>query len=512
LPDCDAACLCILVASIARGDSGHNGGEWNGGGWRSNGWTDSTWSSGNWEWVDPAQAGLTGKGDPNTGKGTTKGTSKGSGKEKGSNKGEPNTGKGTTKGSGKPSTELPILRLRGKGDAQPGGTGPSSSRPPEPREEGPGGDQQEAKYMCFECRKPVMRKDFMILEEDVAYDWEGSLYGMCRSCHFPMWLESEPGMKKEPEHRAKFLWEKLSKQKHNARADVKKRDARRVRCSRFEQLCDEVIMDGGVTWKEARKTVLRWLKDTTQEIVNCVATDRLKAIIQSYVQVKEREAAEPDYIPERGAVVGLTGGDKRYALQLLDRVTEDTSRYFICRQKACMYFSKNTAWVTTAPHGWQWMCPVCGTAYKAKAKNEYTHEAHFVFFKRTTQELLLSAWPATAEEDVIGSIMEALEPELTQEIAALDHEALQLALTRMANKYAQPVIFKEYEMQENIKKWIASENAKRLRQAPWTYDHLLPKFMGTQMVWKADLPIMSITDTKRFVAMVKAVLERTAGL
>jgi hypothetical protein len=352
----------------------------------------------------------------------------------------------------------------------------------------------------------------MILEEDPSYDWEGSLYGECMECNMPAFLNEHPQYKDIDEAQRNYFWRKEASKRHAARRDTKLRDVRRVRCSRFEQLCDEVIADGGVSKKEARKTVLMWLKDTTQEIVNCVATDRLKAIIQSYVQVKEREAAEPDYIPERGAVVGLTGGDKRYALQLLDRVTEDTSRYFICRQKACMYFSKNTAWVTTAPHGWQWMCPVCGTAYKAKARNEYTHEAHFVFFKRTTQELLLSAWPATAEEDVIGSIMEALEPELTQEIAALDHEALQLALTRMANKYAQPVIFKEYEMQENIKKWIASENAKRLRQAPWTYDHLLPKFMGTQMVWKADLPIMSITDTKRFVAMVKAVLERTAGL
>ena len=177
-----------------------------------------------------------------------------------------------------------------------------------------------------------------------------------------------------------------------------------------------------------------------------------------------------------------------------------------------MFFGINSHWITTSPAGWQWMCPCCGNRYAAKTSHSEVRNGCYVFYREDTGDLMLSEWPATAEEDTIQSIVEATEPSITEEIARLGDEELQRQLTQFAARHAVPSVFQTLQLTEGIKSWVASENAKRTKQHPWNYDHLLDGFQGTKMEYRDDLPIMTVRDTKIFIAMCNTVLVRTAGV
>ena len=177
-----------------------------------------------------------------------------------------------------------------------------------------------------------------------------------------------------------------------------------------------------------------------------------------------------------------------------------------------MFFGVNSHWITTSPAGWQWMCPCCGNRYAAKTANAGVHRGRYVFYRENTGELMLSEWPATAEEDTIQSIVEATEESITEEVAQLGHEELQEKLTEFAARHTVPSAFQTFQLTDSIKSWVLSENAKRTKQHPWKFDHLLNGFQGTKMQYRDDLPIMTVADTQIFVAMCNAALVRTAGV
>ena len=115
-------------------------------------------------------------------------------------------------------------------------------------------------------------------------------------------------------------------------------------------------------------------------------------------------------------------------------------------------------------------------------------------------------------KDAIMSIIEATEDEINAEVAALGHEELGLRLTQMAAKYAIPAIFVDQQLTPAMRDYVLEENRKRTKQHPWRFDHLEGGFKGAQMAWRDDLPILSIRDTKIFLALCKSALERTAGI
>ena len=239
------------------------------------------------------------------------------------------------------------------------------------------------------------------MQEDVSYDWQGSLYGQCIGCNVESFAAEHPKYAEMDEAQRVYHWRKAASKLHAQRHDTKLRDEKRLRTQRFESLLAEARKHAPSS-QVARTAILRYLRSTTHELVDAAlpgARAKLDVIVASYCRVKEREANDKDYVAQPGDVIGTITGDRKYLLQLLDRVTPNTRRFFICKKKNCMYFSINTNWVTTAPLGWQWLCPLCGVRYAVFAINAETHRAHYVIYKEDSQELILSEWPATAEED-----------------------------------------------------------------------------------------------------------------
>ena len=54
-----------------------------------------------------------------------------------------------------------------------------------------------------------------------------------------------------------------------------------------------------------------------------------------------------------------------------------------------------------------------------------------------------------------------------------------------------------------------SENSKRSRRKPWSYEHLENGFGGAFFKWTPESPVMSVVDTKRWLAGVKALVDRS---
>jgi hypothetical protein len=174
----------------------------------------------------------------------------------------------------------------------------------------------------------------MILEEDPSYDWEGSLYGECMECNMPAFLKEHPQYKDIDEAQRNYFWRKEASKRHASRRDTKLRDEKRVRLAKWEDLIKEAesIHDSR---SAARRAVLTFLKETTKSIVDSAIPgmrEKLEKIFKSYQAVKTREAQDQDYIAQPGDVVSILKGDQKYLLQLLDRVSPTTRRFFICRR------------------------------------------------------------------------------------------------------------------------------------------------------------------------------------
>ena len=109
-------------------------------------------------------------------------------------------------------------------------------------------------------------------------------------------------------------------------------------------------------------------------------------------------------------------------------------RYYVCRQTCCMFFSLNIHWVPNASNG-QFLCPHCGSQYKAFQKGATLLPAHHVFMfngavdqtgsmicgssipnGRVTYKTcyMLAKWPDTAQEKWMMQQMET-EAGITEE-------------------------------------------------------------------------------------------------
>ena len=274
---------------------------------------------------------------------------------------------------------------------------------------------RRVKYYCQWCRQYVMRSMFRITgtnaagEVDPSFDFQGYIEGTCWPCGAPSFAR---------EHKVKYSsideliedkvlaykWKKICRELHIARSDTKQRDYRRLRTMKYSQLVTEAL-ESEPNKKQARIKVVAALRECAKDIFVTFTEifPGMRAgfyrILEKYQRAKALEATPvgepvpsvsrstdsrtegtaamqvdgPAASASSSAVAGeplagsivtpidactsvLKGARTEY-LQLLSKVSAQTSRHYMCRNPDCsphgQFHSENDCWATTAPAGWR---------------------------------------------------------------------------------------------------------------------------------------------------------------
>jgi hypothetical protein len=313
----------------------------------------------------------------------------------------------------------------------------------------------------------------------------------------------------------------MCQKRHGMRKDVKVRDVARLRVQYFNKIMEEIGKDNPtLTKSQLRTKVKQQIKEIVLDVVESFAgkterAERMKEIMRRYVATKEREA-EGD---EGGLVVpgGAVFADPSQAdhVQWLHSVSENVSRFFLCRNNPCtpgkgQYYGLNTDWISTChAGGWQFACPSCGAWYKAGASSTSNIPAHFVFWLEAKGEGMLSEWAAGAEENAIVEFQAALAEETLGDLRQLPTGELMAKLALFVKQHRVPAHFQEMQLSPSVKSYIDGQNAQRSKRKPWSYSHLEGGFRGTFFEYKEGVtPVMSAEDTKSFLAMIKVLIDK----
>ena len=383
-------------------------------------------------------------------------------------------------------------------------------------EEGVGG-----KYTCAECKDRVYRDQFLIEatdpltgKVDPGYDWQGGLHGRCYKCVRGLGPNKTKDAFTDSKHKSEQelvrIFKRLCTQRHGQCKDIKSRDAQRLRCKYFDQLMADIGSENPTMTKpKVRQLCVETIKAMCAACVDSHNPDKLKMIMREYVAIKNQEAENPD----AGIVIpgGPTWGEQT---QWLHAIGKGTSRFFLCRRKDCSpqgsFFGPNTDWAHTAEAGgWHFACPICGHWYKPGALNQHTIPAHFVFYFEQSGRLLLAAWPASAEEDTIKKNQQSLAEEDVEEWESLPKDELMAKVTKFVRDSSVPIVFQPMQLTTEIKAYFDDENRKRSKKKPWSYKHLETGFSGAFFKWTEDSPVLSAEDTKRFLAGLKVLTDRS---
>ena len=374
-------------------------------------------------------------------------------------------------------------------------------------EEGVGG-----KYSCSECRGRVFRDKFLIEamnsegKLDPGMDWQGGLFGRCYECccgrgpnrSVDIFEDKADTSKEETMGR---VFKKVCLQRHAMRTDIKQADLRRLRTRCFHDLMMEVAKEHeGKSRTAIRKMIRLFVSEVCEDVTESFAkrglTDRLRKILRSYAKIKEQEAT--------GDLEGIVvpGGQLAEQTQWLSDFSDDSSRFFICRNKDCSpqgsFFGPNIYWISTVPNGgWHFMCPVCAQWYQTGRSNHNTIPAHHIWYRKRTNLLLLRSWAASAEEDAIGKIMACMSRVDTEKFTSMNCEDLMEWITLMIKKNAHPKIMKKMVLSEDVKAHVEQENSKRTSKKKWSIAPCETGFTGSFYKFTAESGIMKETDTNK---------------
>ena len=384
---------------------------------------------------------------------------------------------------------------------------------------------KDGKYTCYECSKETLRQEVLIEASRPEADWQGGLFGRCYECCRGRGPATSTDMfegnpKIGEERRIRYEFTKMARKMHAQRSDVKKRQLRRLRTATFEELLMEQRIASGKPIKECRKFILQFLTKAVRAVIGSVTAGSPK-LLQSVRDVMRRYEAVK-VVEAAGDNLGIItpGGEViKENYQWLHRISNNTSRHFLCRNKYCRqnkvtkkwgsYFGLNTSWISTvAAGGWHFACPCCMSPFKFGAKSSFYIPAHFVMVLEETGQALLSAWPDGAEEDAIANLMEKFAEEELGDFRAMDTTVLQTTIMDFIRSSATPLQWEDIPLTDEVKSMVAEENAKRTKQKPWGYEGLEGGFRGAFFEWEEGSPIMSEEDTRTFLAAVKVQMDR----
>lgn len=369
-------------------------------------------------------------------------------------------------------------------------------------------------YECAECKYRFHRAEFLIEARDMqnslapALDWQGHLHGRCYECcrgrgpHRTRDLYN-PSL---PEDVVKTQHKKECRKRHSERHDVKARDCQRLRALTFKDMIKvaQAAYPAESNTKR-RKRVLEVLRDMRDEMLESFRREapwlapEMARIMKRYRRMKEHEAQHPDWVADIKKDLATVG-------QMGDAVAPQVHRYFVCRFKDCSprghYFGLNSHWVSThMAGGWQFVCPVCCRRYAPWKQGEHLLKANHVWVLETSGRLLLSEWPATAEESCINAMVWATAERDGVNISALSEEDLLVAIKLKVEKFGIPLLFEDMEFTEKAAAQIEAMNATRVGKV-WDTSGVKDGFKGSFIKPCSDSLIMSYEDTKELLALL----------
>ena len=233
-----------------------------------------------------------------------------------------------------------------------------------------------------------------------------------------------------------------------------------------------------------------------------------------YEKVKVAEATS-------GAIVTPGGELIKENYQYLHRIADNTMRFFLCRSIWCSemnggqgnFYGLNTDWIhTEVTGGGQYACPACGSQFKAGSRATAVIPAHFAMVMTDTESVMLSAWPAGAEENAIANFMEVMaEDEMKvdfEKYRGLSMDDLTAEIVSFVKRAAAPSNFALHKLTDKVRKHIHEQNSSRTKKHPWSYEHIKDGYNGAFVRVTKDTPIMTEEDTKKMLAAIKVHSDR----
>jgi hypothetical protein len=263
--------------------------------------------------------------------------------------------------------------------------------------------------------------------------------------------------------------------------------------------------------RAARKEVVETLAAFARDIFESFVVNhpelkpRFVEILQKCEKVKKREAEDPadgpdnsEYVPDLTDFTRV-GGDRVDYLQYLHRVSDCTSKFFVCRNLACLFVARNDQWAQTFPAGWKFACGRCGHPFhRGKGGLKATH----VYYMEKAQKIMLSAWASTAEEGLMLGMMET-HAGVDPDSFSTDNVQFAKELVKFVEKHQLPMSFKKFHVTPEAKAKIDHINANPSQKykRPFKRDHLLDGFWGMHLP-SPDIPIMGLTELKEMMALL----------
>ena len=189
--------------------------------------------------------------------------------------------------------------------------------------------------------------------------------------------------------------------------------------------------------------------------------------------------------------------------------------YFICRQQHCTpngsFFGLNTDWMTTAPQGWKFVCPACGSPYTPNLTNRNgLIPANHLWVLEKTEQVILAEWPDSLAERYCneGAQMMA-EHAAGMKFEDLSREEIQL---RMGNIVASTGVkyddFQKMPLRPHVIATVEELNATRgAKKHPYTWDHIKHGFTGSFYRYVEGVsPIMKSSDVNDYLALLYCLL------
>ena len=383
------------------------------------------------------------------------------------------------------------------------------------------------KYSCCECKEMCHRVEFLITSVTAdgklapGHDWQGALYGTCYICFRGRgpW-QGEDGFRGRigSEDFLQKPVRKMSKERHAMRKDVKDKDVQRLRTARYDALLEEEMQktdNQGVQKKQIRKTVVAFIKAMLEDAeATYVSLDphlraRWNKVLVMYEKVKVAESTADAIVTPGGEII-------KENYQYLHRILKDTARFFLCRNIYCKdtngglgnFYGLNTDWIHTEDSGGgQYACPACGQQYRPGSTSCAVIKAHFAMVMMNTNSVMLSAWPAGAEENAIANFMEIMaEHEMQvgfEKYRGLPDDELKSVIVQFVKNAAVPANFEKHSLTTRVQKHIDWENSKRTSKKHWSYQHLKDGYVGTFVRVDETTPIQTEEETKQMLAAIK---------
>jgi len=146
-------------------------------------------------------------------------------------------------------------------------------------------------------------------------------------------------------------------------------------------------------------------------------------------------------------------------------------------------------------------------AISSRINDQGLIRAHFAMVMTDTNSVMLSAWPAGAEENATANNMEVMAERDMQvdfeKYRGLDMDDLKAVIVKFVKKASVPANFTKRPLTAQVRKYIDHENKKRTSKLPSSYEHIKEGYTGTFVRVDNTTPIQTVAETKQMLTAIQ---------